>query len=151
VLLRDKLKEHNKALASAAKTSGVTNFPNFNGAGLKGLYGGMNQAQIVRRKRLPANAKHLDHAGHEELAAHYFKATQAEARLRREGEVGQRAAEKIHKEVGAAVRDLIKKQGNVLPEDLPAEDHIDDVRKRINPPATEAEPQSIAQPKKSGK
>lgn len=88
VLLRDKLKEHNKLLAEAAQSSGVTNFRNFNGAGLKGLYGGLSQSQVLRRKKLPAGTNHLDHADHEELAANYFKATQTESRLRREGDVG---------------------------------------------------------------
>jgi DNA-damage-inducible protein D len=131
VLLRDKLKEHNRLLASAAKSSGVTNFRNFNGAGLKGLYGGLNQEQVVRRKKLPKGANHLDHAGHEELAANYFKATQTEARLRREGDVGQRRSETVHKEVGEAVHKLIEDQGNDPPEDQNATDHINDARKRI--------------------
>jgi DNA-damage-inducible protein D len=135
VLLRDKLKEHNKALASAAKTAGVTNFPNFMGAGLKGLYGGLNQAQILRRKKLPAGKNHLDYAGHPELAANYFKATQAEEKLRRrteaEGEIGQRESEKVHKQVGADLHDFIKSQGNTPPEDLQPEDHIKDARKRV--------------------
>jgi DNA-damage-inducible protein D len=131
VLLRDKLKEHNKLLASAAKYSGVKNFRNFNGAGLKGLYGGLNQEQVIRRKKLPSGSNHLDHADHEELAANYFKATQTEARLRREGEVGQRRAENVHSEVGQAIHKLIVDQGNIPPEDKVALDHVDDARKRL--------------------
>ena len=131
VFLRDKLKEHNRLLAEAAATAGVSNFKNFNGAGLKGLYGGLNQAQVVRRKQLPAKSNHLDYAPHSELAANYFKATQAEEILKRSGHVGQRAAEAVHKKVGEDVRDLIRKQGNTLPEDVKPEDHIKDVRKRV--------------------
>lgn len=131
VLLRDKLKEHNKLLASAAKLPGVINFRNFNGAGLKGLYGGLNQEQVIRRKQLPSGSNHLDHADHEELAANYFKATQTEARLRREGEVGQRRAENVHSEVGQAIHNLIIDQGNIPPEDKAALDHVDDARKRV--------------------
>lgn len=135
VLLRDKLKEHNRLLAEAAQLAGVTNFRNFNGAGLKGLYGGLSKVQVVRRKQLPPRTDHLDHAGHEELAANYFKATQAEAKLRREaeqnGEMGQRAAETVHKKVGEDIHDFIVAQGNTPPEDLKAEDHIRHARKRI--------------------
>lgn len=131
VLLRDKLKEHNRLLSEAAATAGVTNFRNFNGAGLKGLYGGLSQAQIVRRKKLPEKSNHLDYAGHAELAANYFKATQAEEVLRRKGEIGQRAAEAVHKKVGEDIRDLIKAQGNKPLEDVDAEDHIREARKRV--------------------
>ena len=80
VKLRQLLKDHNKMSAGAAKAAGVRNFEAYNGAGLKGLYGGMTKAQLLSHKGLPAEAHHLDHAGHEELAANYFKATQAEAR-----------------------------------------------------------------------
>lgn len=145
VLLRSRLKEHNKSLAQAAKTAGVTDFANFNGAGLKGLYGGLNKAQVVKGKGLPVGADHLDYAGHEELAAGYFKATQAEAKLRREaeakGEIGQRKSEAIHKSVGEAVRKTIMDLGNKPPEQLAAEDHIKEAQKRVKaatPKAIEA-------------
>jgi DNA-damage-inducible protein D len=131
VLLRDKLIEHNKSLASTAKTAGVTNFPNFMGSGLKGLYGGLSQAQVVKKKGLAKGKSHLDHAGHEELAANYFKATQTEAKLKREGITKQSDANRAHKEVGAAIRKTIEELGGTMPEDLPAEEHIDKTRKRV--------------------
>jgi DNA-damage-inducible protein D len=135
VLLRDKLKEHNALLAEAAQSAGVKNFRNFNGAGLKGLYGGLNQSQVLRRKKLPQKTNHLDYASHKELAANYFKATQAEEKLRRrveaEGEIGQRESEEVHKKVGTAIHDFIKGQGNTPPEDMKAEDHIKEARKRV--------------------
>lgn len=145
VLLRDKLKEHNKLLAEAAKTAGVSNFKNFNGAGLKGLYGGLSQAQVVRRKKLPPGSNHLDFAGHSELAANYFKATQAEEKLRRriekDGEIGQREAERVHKQVGTDLHEFITSQGNTPPEDMVPADHIKEARKRVK----------ASQPKKVGK
>jgi len=131
VMLRSKLKEHNKSLASAASEAGVTNFMNFNGAGLKALYGGLTKAKLVAKKGLPRGSDHLDYAGHSELAANYFKATQAEERLRREGTVGQQAAQRVHAEVGNAVRQMIIDQGNTPPEKLPAEDHIKEAQKRV--------------------
>lgn len=132
VFLRDKLKEHNRLLAQAASTAGVKNFPNFMGSGLKGLYGGLNQEQVARRKGVP-KGQHLNFAGHEELAANYFKATQTEAKLKREAITKQTAANKAHKQVGEAIRQTIKDLGGTMPEDLKAEpDHVDDVRKRIS-------------------
>lgn len=152
VMLRRKLREHNKALASAAAGAGVTNFMNFNGAGLKALYGGLTKARLVARKGLPKGADHLDYAGHGELAANYFKATQAEERLRREGVTGQRGAERIHAEVGRAVRQTIIDQGNTPLEDVPAEDHIREAEKRVKAataPKAIAAPKAKKKPKKS--
>jgi DNA-damage-inducible protein D len=143
VMLRKRLKEHNKLLASAAKNVGVTNFGFFNGAGLKALYGGLTKAKLVAKKGLPKGSDHLDYAGHSELAANYFKATQTQERLEREGAKGQADAQRIHAEVGAAVRKTIKDQGNTLPENMPAEDHIREAQKRVNA----AEPKAIAPPK----
>ena len=80
---------------------------------------------------MPPGTNHLDHAGHEELAANYFKATQTEARLKREGDIGQRRAETVNNEVGVAVHKLIEDQGNSTPEHQNAADHIDEARKRI--------------------
>ena len=69
---------------------------------------------------MPPNAHHLDHVGHEELAANYFKATQAAARLAREGITGQKAANEAHRQVGETVRGAIRGIGGTMPEDEPA-------------------------------
>ena len=131
VLLRERLKEHNKQLSGAAKQAGVTDFKAFNGAGLQGLYG-MNKSKLLEHKGLPADGDHLDHANHEELAANYFKATQTEAKLRRE-EIKGPEANLAHKTVGAAVRQTIRELGGTMPENEPALDHIKEVRKRLKP------------------
>ena len=60
--------------------------------------------------------------GHEELAANLFRATQTEAKMRRENIKGKEAANKTHFEVGAAVRQTIKDLGGTMPEDLPTPD-----------------------------
>lgn len=91
----------------------------------------MTKAQFLRHKGLPKEAHHLDHAGHEELAANYFKATQAAAKLKREGIQGPSAANEAHREVGIAVRQTIKDLGGTMPEDEPALEHIKNAEKRI--------------------
>lgn len=131
VKLRNLVKEHNKLSAVAAKEAGVTNFEAYNGAGLAGLYGGMTKAQLLKHKGLPSEAHHLDHAGHEELAANYFKATQATAKLKRDGIKGQRAANQAHGKVGEAVRGTIERLGGTMPEDEPALEHIKQAEKRL--------------------
>ena len=85
VQLRDEMTEHNKKLASAAKSAGVFHYGNFQDAGYMGLYGGLRQKDIHRAKGLDQKQSILDHMGSEELAANLFRATQTEAKLRREG------------------------------------------------------------------
>lgn len=145
VELRRLVKEHNKLSAGAAQDAGVTNFEAYNGAGLKGLYG-MTKAQLLYRKGLPEGAHHLDHAGHEELAANYFKATQAAARLQRDakrGVKGQAHANEVHENIGSAVRETIKSFGGTMPEDEPALDHIKEAEKRLKA----VTPDGLAPPK----
>jgi DNA-damage-inducible protein D len=131
VFLREEMKEHNKNLASAAKSAGVTNYANFQDAGYMGLYGGLRQKDIKDRKRLSEKESILDHMGSEELAANLFRATQAEAKLKREGIRGQGAASNAHFEVGKKVRATIVELGGTMPEKLPSAEHIKESKKRI--------------------
>lgn len=57
--------------------------------------------------------------GHEELAANLFRATQTEAKLRREGIQGKSQANQTHFGVGREVRETIKRLSGTMPEDLP--------------------------------
>jgi DNA-damage-inducible protein D len=131
VFLREEMKEHNKNLASAAKNAGVTNYAGFQDAGYMGLYGGLRQKDIKDRKKLPEKASILDHMGSEELAANLFRATQAEAKLKREGIQGQYAASSAHLEVGKKVRATIAELGGTMPEKLPSVEHVKESKKRI--------------------
>ena len=56
--------------------------------------------------------------GYEELAANLFRATQTEAKLRRENIQGKTNANQTHFDVGKEVRDTIKRLGGTMPEDL---------------------------------
>jgi predicted ArsR family transcriptional regulator len=133
--MRDELRrlvaKHNSESAGVAKDAGVHKFEAYNGAGLRGLYGGLTKAEVVKAKGLPKGSHHLDHAGHEELAANYFKATQAVAKLKRENIKGQKSAETAHEQVGEAVRRTIAELGGTMPEDEPALDHIKKARNRL--------------------
>ena len=61
----------------------------------------------------------LDHMGYEELAANLFRATQTEAKLRRDHIQGKQEANQTHYEVGKKVRQTIKDLGGTMPENLP--------------------------------
>lgn len=134
VLLRDEIKTHNRHLASAAKNAGVReglDFAIFQTEGYKGLYGGLDVPGIRRRKRLTAKQAILDHMGSTELAANLFRATQTEDKLRREGIKGKDAANRAHFEVGSKVRQTIADLGGQMPENLPAEEDIKKVGRRL--------------------
>ncbi|MES2023623.1 MAG: DNA damage-inducible protein D [Patescibacteria group bacterium] len=131
IFLRGEMKEHNKNLASVAKKSGVTNYANFQDFGYMGLYGGMRQKDIKNKKGLKEKDLILDHMNSEELAANLFRATQTEAKLKRENTQGQDNANMAHKQVGEKVRNTIKNLGGTMPENLPKVSHIKESKKRV--------------------
>lgn len=121
IAIRLEMKEHNKMLVAAAKDAGVEttlDYAIFQNYGYMGLYGGLKASDIKERKGLKKSQDILDYMGYEELAANLFRATQTEAKLRRENIQGKQEANKTHFEVGKKVRDTIKDLGGTMPEDL---------------------------------
>lgn len=131
VFLRDQITAHNKHLAEAASMAGVKNYGTFTNYGYMGLYGGMSMVEIHKRKRLKENQKILDHMGSEELAANLFRATQTDAKIRRENIRGEARANQTHLEVGKKVRQTIREIGGTMPEVLPASDGINKAKTRV--------------------
>jgi len=120
LLIRDRVKDANKKLAGAAKAAGVKRFPIFQDAGYKGLYGGLGRTDIKRVKGIPETDELLDCIDREELAANEFRITQTEAKLKREGIVGEEKAVTAHFLVGKKVRAAIQEIQGTMPEKLPA-------------------------------
>jgi DNA-damage-inducible protein D len=105
--IRNELAAHNKYLAAAAKGAGVDtpmDYAIFQDHGYRGLYGGLSAKDIHARKGLKKSQKILDHMGSTELAANLFRATQAEEKLRRDKVKGAQQANRVHHDVGRAVR-----------------------------------------------
>jgi DNA-damage-inducible protein D len=96
-----------------------------------GLYGGMRRKDITKKKGIDEKENILDYMDGEELGANIFRATQANAKIKREGFLGQAEASNIHYEVGKKVRTTIKELGGSMPEDIPAREHIKHTKKRI--------------------
>jgi DNA-damage-inducible protein D len=127
ILLRGEMRSHNVQLADAAKDAGVIkpiDYAIFQNHGYMGLYGGLKQEDIHRRKGLKKSQKILDHMNSTELAANLFRATQAEEKLRRDLVQGKDAANRTHHEVGAKVRQTIRELGGTMPEALPVVESI---------------------------
>lgn len=120
--IRKEMTEHNKQLVAAAKEAGVETsleYATFQNYGYQGLYGGLKASDIHKLKGLKKGQQILDHMGYEELAANLFRATQTEAKLKRENIQGKENANQTHFEVGKKVRDTIKELGGTMPEYLP--------------------------------
>ncbi len=132
--LRDEMKEHNIHLAKAAKNAWVVHpveYAIFQNFWYKWLYDWLDMQWIHKKKWLKQSQKILDHMSSEELAANLFRATQAEAKLKREQILGKNKANQAHFEVWQEVRKTIKKLWGTMPENLPTVDNIKKVEKRI--------------------
>lgn len=73
---------------------------------------------------------------YEELAANLFRATQTEAKLRRDNIESKDNANQTHYEVGKKVRQTIADLGGTMPEDLPTPEksirQIEKEQKQLN-------------------
>lgn len=131
VFLREEMKKHNTSLMHTASSAGVENYAIFQNAGYKGLYGGLTMQDVHKRKGLKKTQKILDHMNSEELAANLFRATQTDAKIKRENIKGQGNASLAHFEVGQKVRNTIQTLGGTMPENLPVVDNIARAKTRI--------------------
>ena len=122
LIFRSLMSTYNVRLAEAAKQAGVIeprDFATFQDHGYMGLYDGMRENDIHARKGLQPEEKILDYMASEELAANMFRATQADAKLRRDKVNTKGHANVSHYLVGQEVREAIKRLGGTMPEDLP--------------------------------
>jgi DNA-damage-inducible protein D len=130
--LRSRVKTSFKKVSAAAKEAGVRNQmqPIFHDARYRGLYGAPMQA-VRRKKGIPEGENVLDHAGPLELSANDFQMNLAAEVITREGIRGEQQAIDTNEMVGARVRKVIQESGSPLPEDLPLEPPIKEVRARV--------------------
>lgn len=112
-------KKGNYSLNKTAKNAGVKNFDKFHNSGYKGLYNGETADDIARRKGLRYREDILDNMVSEELAANLFRITQTESKLKRENISTEKDANKAHYNVGRNIREVIEKNGGIMPENLP--------------------------------
>ena len=138
LFIRDEVSTHNKNLFVTAKDAGVNNFGFFNDAGYRGLYG-KSLSEIERQKGIK-RGELLDRAGTTELAANLFRITQTDEKLKKDKIKGNYDAARTHFMVGGKVRQTIKDIGGVLPEELPAEEHIKDIKREVKKLNGKSEP-----------
>ena len=122
IFLRGQMADRNTSLADAAAVSGVItrrDFATFQDHGYRGLYGGETARDIAARKGLAKGQQILDWMGPDELAANLFRASLTEQRLRNDPVDTKDQANQVHRQTGAAVRQVIIEQGGTVPEQLP--------------------------------
>lgn len=116
---RDLTRKGNYSLNQTAQKAGVKNFDKFHNAGYKGLYNGETANDIAKRKGLRYREDILDNMGSEELAANLFRITQTESKLKKDNIQTEKDANKAHYNIGNNIREVIKKNGGTMPENLP--------------------------------
>ena len=116
---RNLTKKGNYSLNQAAKNAGVKNFDKFHNYGYKGLYNGETAGDIAKRKGLRYREEILDNMGSEELAANLFRITQTESKLKRDNVKTEGVANETHYTIGKNIREVISKNGGIMPENLP--------------------------------
>lgn len=139
--LREKVKRSVRRVSGAAKDAGVSSKRQgiFHEQRYIGLYRA-SSAQVKSAKGLRDGENIFDRAGPMELSTHDFQMNLAADALANEGIRGEQAAFNKNLEVARHVRATIRESGGTLPEDLPLEEHIGEVRKRLTGRKTKALP-----------
>ena len=116
---RNLARKGNFSLNQIAKNVGVKNFDKFHNAGYKGLYNGETAADIAKRKGLRYREDILDNMGEDELIANLFRINQTKQKLLKDNISTEQEANNTHYEIGRNIRNVIKLNGGIMPEELP--------------------------------
>jgi DNA-damage-inducible protein D len=130
MLIREEITDGQKSLASTAKRHGVQNYAFFQNKGYMGMYN-MSLERLSKFKGMKEDEKLIDRMGKEEMAAHLFRVTQTDAKIRKESIRGQSRLEEAAHQVGRAVRKAMIDLSSTTPESLPLAEDIREVRKKI--------------------
>lgn len=130
--LREKISQSFRRVSGVAKSAGVPNNLQgvFHDARYRGLYG-MTAKQVQAKKGLSPKEQLFDRAGPLELSANDFQMNLAAEVIGREKIKGQQPVIKKNEDVAKRVRAAISDSGGTMPENLPLDSPISEVRKRI--------------------
>ena len=131
--LRERVSNSAKKVSKIAKSAGVRNSsqPFFHDARYRGLYRAPLK-EVKRRKGLPQTENLMDRAGPLELSMNEFQMNLAADVISREGIHYESRAIQRNREVADRVRRVIEESDGTLPEDLPIEAPIKEVRRRLS-------------------
>lgn len=130
IVIREEISEREASLSSVVHLAGVVNYAYFQNSGYRGMYNkNINELRALRN--IPYNKSPLDFMGKEELAANLFRITQTELKIKHENISGQKNLENTAKKVGLKVRQTMIDISGVLPEQLPVNEDIKNVKKQL--------------------
>ena len=130
VIIREEVSGREKTLSGVARAAGVTQYAYFQNAGYRGMYN-MDYRTLKERKGVNQSETLLDFMHKDELAAHLFRLSMTEGRIKRDGVRGQFPLEQIAEQVGRTVRKTVIEQTGVPPENIPVAEDIRVVRRGI--------------------
>lgn len=130
--LREKVSTAFKAVSGVAKEAGVPNHkqPLFHDARYQGLYG-MSGRDVKAKKGLAAKDNAFDFAGPLELSANEFQMNMAADVIKKENIRGEHNVIRKNKTIAEDVRKVMHQSGATMPENLPIEEPIKEVQKRV--------------------
>jgi DNA-damage-inducible protein D len=128
--LRDKVTQSFRKISGVAQGVGVERQALFHDARYQGLYG-MPLRAVKEKKGLSQKDNLLDRAGTLELSANDFQMELAADVITKTGVKGEAAAIAMNKQVAQDVRHTMKVRGATMPENLPIEPPIAEVKKRL--------------------
>lgn len=128
--MRNKVTESFKRIAGVAQDAGVVRQAIFHDARYRGLYG-LPMREVKKRKGIKDKENLLDRAGSMELSANDFQMNLAAEVIATKGIKGEPEAIALNQRIGHEVRETMRKEGATLPENLPVEPPISEVRKRL--------------------
>ncbi len=131
--MRERVRTSHRKVSGVAKEAGVRNTmqPVFHNARYLGLYG-MSHQQVRAKKGLAAKDVLFDRAGALELSANDFQMNLAADVIGRENVKGESQVINVNRELGTRVRRVISDSRGTMPEDLPLEPPITEIKKRIS-------------------
>jgi len=128
--LREKVTQSFRKISGVAQDVGVQHQAFFHDARYQGLYG-MSLRAVKEKKGLNQKDNLLDRAGNLELAANDFQMELAADVITKTGVKGEAQAIAMNKQVAQDVRQTMRARGATMPENLPLEPPIAEVKKRL--------------------
>ncbi len=130
MLIRDEVTDGQRSLSSTAKQHGVVNYAFFMNKGYLGMYN-MSLEKLCRFKGVGEKEKIIDRMGKPELAAHLFRITQTDEKIKNQRLRGQNQLEQAAFDVGKKVRKTVMELSGTAPENIPLAEDINTVKKKV--------------------
>jgi len=128
--MRERVKSAARKVSGVAQEAGVKTQAFFHDARYQGMYH-LTHRDVKKKKGLAENEKLFDRIGALELSMHDFQMNLAADVISRDTTKGDKHAISVNRQIGERVRSAVKESGGRMPEELPLEPPIAEVKKRV--------------------